>query len=164
MPHLFWFPNPVNEVAARLTAGVMAIVTVVAAVMHPIWLLAALSASFALRVAFGPRVDPVAWTMVRVADRLPLASVPVPGPPKRFAQLMGLVFTGSALVAGIVGANLAASILVGIVAIFATLESVFGFCAGCLVFGWLMRAGLVPVGVCEECNNVSLRWQGEASA
>ena len=34
---------------------------------------------------------------------------------------------------------------------FATLESVFGFCAGCAAFAGLMRLGVVPQRVCVEC-------------
>jgi len=30
-------------------------------------------------------------------------------------------------------------------------------CLGCIMFGWLMRAGIVPKDVCEECNNITLR-------
>jgi len=86
----------------------------------------------------------------------------VAGPPKRFAQLIGAILTVAALGAGIAGASLLAAVLVGVVAVFATLESVVGFCAGCVVFGYLMRAGIIPETVCEECNNISLRWQRQA--
>jgi len=39
----------------------------------------------------------------------------------------------------------------------AFLESAFAVCLGCIMFGWLMRAGVIPEEVCEECNNFSLR-------
>jgi hypothetical protein len=47
--------------------------------------------------------------------------------------------------------------LLGILLVFATLESAFGFCAGCYAFGLLMRAGLVPEETCAACNDISLR-------
>ena len=48
--------------------------------------------------------------------------------------------------------------------VFATLESVVGFCAGCWAFGLLMRVGLVPEEVCAACSDISLRQRGTASA
>ena len=38
------------------------------------------------------------------------------------------------------------------------LESVFAICLGCVVFGWLMRVGVISEEVCEACNNVGLRY------
>ena len=40
---------------------------------------------------------------------------------------------------------------------FATLESVFGICVGCKAFAVLMRLGVIPESVCEECSDLSLR-------
>ncbi len=31
-----------------------------------------------------------------------------------------------------------------------------GFCAGCFVFGYLMRSGFVPAETCQKCENLSL--------
>jgi hypothetical protein len=39
----------------------------------------------------------------------------------------------------------------------ALLEAAFGLCLGCLAFGALMRAGLIPEEVCVACADVSLR-------
>jgi len=36
----------------------------------------------------------------------------------------------------------------------ATLESVFALCIGCKAFALLMRIGVIPESVCEECNNI----------
>ncbi len=81
----------------------------------------------------------------------------VPGPPKRFAQTIGLVVSGAAFVLSLLGFGLAAQITAGILIVAATLESVFGFCLGCTIFGFLQRAGIIPESVCEACNNISLR-------
>lgn len=81
---------------------------------------------------------------------------PVAGPPKRFAQTVGLAFSATALVlAYTVSSLVAAKAVLGVLLLFATLESLAGFCAGCFVFGYLMRWGLVPRDVCERCNNLS---------
>ena len=44
--------------------------------------------------------------------------------------------------------------LVGVIAVFASLEAVVGLCVGCRVFYLGMRLGLVPAHVCEDCNRV----------
>jgi hypothetical protein len=78
---LFRFPNPANEVATRLTAGVMAILAWVAVITQPTWLFAVLAVSFVLRLAFGSRGEPVAWFMARViTPRLPFKGAMVAGP------------------------------------------------------------------------------------
>jgi hypothetical protein len=75
-----------------------------------------------------------------------------PGPAKRFAQAVGAVFTLAAtLLWYAAGEHTAALALVGVVAVFASLESAFGLCVGCRVFYLAMRVGLVPPSVCEDC-------------
>jgi hypothetical protein len=38
--------------------------------------------------------------------------------------------------------------------VFALLESVAGFCAGCWLFGRLMALGLIPASTCEACADI----------
>jgi hypothetical protein len=44
----------------------------------------------------------------------------------------------------------------------AGLESIFAVCLGCRVFSLLMRIGVVPASVCEECADISLRLRASA--
>jgi hypothetical protein len=50
----------------------------------------------------------------------------------------------------------AAYVVLGLLVVAATLESVFAYCIGCKVFALLMKAGLIPEDVCERCNNIAL--------
>ena len=50
----------------------------------------------------------------------------------------------------------AALTLVGLIAVAATLESVFAFCIGCTAFAGLMHVGLVPKETCAACANIAL--------
>jgi hypothetical protein len=87
-----------------------------------------------------------------LAPRSGVAPKPVPGPPKRFAQLVGLVFSVAALSLYYgVDSAAAANAVLGVLAFFAALEALVGFCAGCFVFVQLMRLGLIPQSVCEDC-------------
>jgi hypothetical protein len=80
----------------------------------------------------------------------------VPGLPKRFAQAIGAVFSVSAAVLALgFGLTTAADVLLGLLIVAATLESVFGLCLGCKAFATLMRWGVVPVEVCERCNDIA---------
>jgi hypothetical protein len=152
------FPNPVNDYAARSTAGLVVVLAIVAiAVNHPI-VYAILAIGFALRVASGPTLSPFGQLSVRViVPHLIKKTKLVPGPPKRFAQTIGLVVSGTALVLSLLGFGLAAQIVTGVLIVAALLESVLGFCLGCTIFGFLQRRGVIPDSVCEACNNISLR-------
>jgi hypothetical protein len=52
------------------------------------------------------------------------------------------------------GETTVAYVLVALVIVAATLESVFAICLGCKVFAVLMRVGIIPEEVCERCNNI----------
>ncbi len=156
---VFSFPNPVNEVAARLVAGGVVVLSVVALAWGQPWLLVPLAYGFWARVLTGPTLSPLGQLATRVvAPRLRVPPRPVPGPPKRFAQAMGVVFSTTALVLWFgVGAHGAAWVAVGLLAVAALLESAFGVCLGCKVFAVLMRVGLIPQSVCEACGDITLR-------
>jgi hypothetical protein len=81
----------------------------------------------------------------------------VPGPPKRFAQGIGLVFSVGATIAWFAGAHTVAIVLIAGLTIAASLEAFVGFCLGCVIFGKLMRLGVIPESVCEDCNDISRR-------
>jgi hypothetical protein len=149
------FPNPVDEVAARtVAAGVVAMAVGVLAGQR--WLLVPLAYGFVARVLAGPRFSPLALVATRlVAPRF--AARPVPGPPKRFAQAIGASFTVAALGLQIAGAGTAASVLVALILVAASLESGLGLCIGCRAFALLMRTGIIPERVCAECADISRR-------
>ena len=112
---------------------------------------------FALRVAGGPKYSPFGRLAVHViVPRLWRKEKLVPGPPKRFAQTVGLVFGLVATVLSVLGHGLAAEITIGLLVAAAFLEFAFGICLGCIVFGFLQRHGVIPETVCEACNNLNL--------
>ncbi len=158
MRSIIGFPNPVNEKAARTVAAGVAVLAVVVLVTGWHWLIALLALGFLARVLTGPRLSPLGQLATRViAPRLGEPKL-VPGPPKRFAQTVGLVFTASAAVLSLGFGQRAIAIgLMVVLLAFALLESVLGFCAGCWAFGHLMRLGLIPEETCEACNDIRLR-------
>jgi hypothetical protein len=154
---LFSFPDPVNEVSARLVAGGVVILAAATLVSQQHWLVYVMVGGFLARVLTGPSLSPLGQFVTRViTPRLPVAPKPVPGPPKRFAQLIGASFTASASILTALGYWTAAEILVGFIIVAATLESVFAYCLGCKAFGLLMRAGVIPEEVCARCNDINM--------
>ena len=159
LSEVFSFPNPVNEKAARVVAGGVAVLAVVTLVTGWQWLIVVLALGFLARVVSGPTLSPLGQLATRVvAPRLGPPKL-VPGPPKRFAQAIGLTVTTLAAVAALgFGLETLAAGLVVLLLVFATLESVFGICAGCWMFGRLMRLGVIPEEMCEACNDVWARF------
>ena len=138
---LFSFPNPVNEISARLVAGFVVVIALIALVFDQLWLLLPLAYGFVARVLTGPTLSPLGQLVTRViTPSLGVAPRYVAGPPKRFAQGIGaaLTVTGAVLYFGF-GLEGAAQALLGMLVVAATLESVFALCLGCQIFGLLMR-------------------------
>jgi len=158
MPELFSFPNPVNEKAARVVAGVVLVTVILILVTSWYWLLLPLAYGFWARVMTGPTLSPVGWLAQNVVAPRLGEKRPVPGPPKRFAQAIGAVVSTAAVVLALpLGLHTAADVV--LVAFFpaAGLESLVGYCIGCEAFGLLIRLGIVPRTVCEECSDISAR-------
>jgi hypothetical protein len=153
------FPNPVNELSARLVAGGVVVMALAAIVFDLEWMTALLAYGFVARVLAGPRFSPLALLVTRViTPSLPIEGREVPGPPKRFAQLLGAVFTVTAAVLtfGFDRFDLA-QVVLALLLVPASLEAFAGFCVGCQIFAWLMRIGVVPEAVCVECADITRR-------
>ncbi len=154
---LFSFPDPVNEVAARLVAAGVVVMAAAAVGLDQRWLLFVLAYGFWARVLTGPKLSPLGLLVTRVVvPRLDIEPRLVPGPPKRFAQAIGVVFTTTALVLAFAfDAWTAARVVLALLIVAAFLESALGYCLGCKLFGLLMRAGIIPADVCERCNDIT---------
>lgn len=158
LPRAFGFPEEVNEKAARVVAGgvgITAVATLALAVLVSptwLWLCLALALGFLVRTFTGLALSPLGRLASVIAPRLGTPKL-VPGPPKRFAQAMGLVFTSATTVLVALGQVVGAEVLLGLIVIAAGLEAVLALCLGCMVFARLMRAGLIPASTCESCSD-----------
>lgn len=153
---LFSFPREVNEVSARLVAAGVVLMAAATIVFDARWLTLVLAYGFVARVLTGPTLSPLGQLVTRViTPALPLRARLVPGPPKRFAQAIGAVFTVTAavLTVGFDRFDLAQIVLV-VLLVPASLEAFVGFCVGCQLFALLMRVGVIPATVCEACNDI----------
>ena len=131
--------NPItgNESKIRLTAFFVLLLIIVYILTGigpiPVFLLL----DFTLR-GFGlGAYSPLAFVAGRLATALRLPAKPVYMPPKRFAARIGFLFCLAIVVAHYL--DLSTLILSAIIALFAALESLAGFCAGCYVYNAYAR-------------------------
>jgi hypothetical protein len=152
----FAFPDPVNEISARLVAAGVVVLCLVAIVSGQAWLTLVIAYGFIARVLTGPTLSPLGQLVTRVVTpRLGVAPRPVPGPPKRFAQGIGAVLSVAAATLAVgFGQQGAADLALAAILVAASLEAFLGFCLGCKIFAWLMRIGVIPESVCEACLSV----------
>jgi hypothetical protein len=161
---LLSFPDPVNESAARTVAAGVCVMAVLALALGLPWMLVPLTYGFWARVLTGPTLSPLGQLATRVVvPVLHLPSRPTPGPPKRFAQGIGAALTTLAVVTWAIAGWMPAAFVVGLLAVAAFLEAALGLCLGCRIFALLMRVGVVPESVCEDCGNLSVH-RGTAAA
>ena len=156
MADFFSFPHPVNETSARVVAGGVVTMAGAAVALDQPWLMAPLAYGFAARVVAGPKVSPLGLVATKVVTpRLHIEHRYSPGPPKRMAQGIGLFMSVTALVLHYgLGRRGAAKRVLGALIGAATLEAALGYCLGCKIFGLLMRVGVIPESVCEDCNDI----------
>lgn len=153
---IFDFPDPVNETSARLIAAGVVVMGVSFLLFREGWLLIPLVYGFAARVLAGPKASPLGQLSMRIAApfiarRFGVRPRRVPGPPKRFAQLIGLGFTVGAAVAWSLGVTwLASTLIVGLVAA-ASLEAFASICLGCIAYSAMWG--------CDDCDDISDRLQ-----
>jgi Domain of unknown function (DUF4395) len=154
---MFSFPDPVNEISARLVAGGVVVMSLTTIILDLPWLAAPIAYGFVARVLTGPTLSPLGQLVTRaITPRLGLEPRPVPGPPKRFAQGIGAVLSVAAAVLALgLGRQTVGYSVLGAVVVAATLESVFGYCVGCKLFALLMPAGVIPEEICERCSDLS---------
>lgn len=166
------FPAVVDDVTVRLIAAVVLSIGTFALATSAWWLYALLAFDFTVRAALGPRFSPTARLVQRwVRPQLPTPAVPTAGAPKRFAASIGAVLTAAAtvlwLVSLLTGSALALHFVTGIgvvMVVFPALESLFGYCVGCVLFRGLMRLGLVPEEICLDCADITRRHRLQAAS
>ena len=79
---LFSFPNPVNEVSARLVAGGVLVMCIVTIAFGLRWATVVIAYGFVARVLSGPTLSPLGQLATRVVTpRLGIPERPVAGPP-----------------------------------------------------------------------------------
>jgi len=158
MKEFFSFPELINEPAARLVASGVLLMSLLSICLISLeanfaWIvLLIMTYGFLARVSSGPKISPLALLVTKVlVPKFNMDEKLVPGPPKRFAQSIGLIFSTSIFILWLINFHSVCIFLLSILSIFAFLESVLGYCFACKVFKILISVGLIPEEVCERC-------------
>tara|TARA_B100000809_G_scaffold241195_1_gene264186 strand:- start:418 stop:909 length:492 start_codon:yes stop_codon:yes gene_type:complete len=158
MKEFFSFPELINETAARLVASAVLLMSLISIGLikleesFVLIILSLMAYGFLARVLFGPKISPLALVVTKIlVPKLNFEEKLVPGPPKRFAQGIGLIFSILILTLWLIDLNTMSIVLLSILSAFAFLEASIGYCFGCKVFKFLISVGLVPDQICEKC-------------
>jgi hypothetical protein len=124
----------INENQARLTAFQVVLIII-------IWLLSGdtilpvfLIVDFLLRASNFGNYSILNKISIFFIKKLSIENKPVERGPKRFAALVGLLFTVSIAILSLTENSIPSKILAFVLLIFASLEAFVGFCAGCYVY------------------------------
>eukprot|EP00122_Pirum_gemmata_P008520 Pgem_evm1s7856 len=151
----FCFPDTVNNNQIRVIGFQVFCISVVGAISEAYgeehkyathWVFVGLLCDFILRMLFGAFFSPLGAIAGLVT--LPLKPDFRPGPPKQFACLCGVTF--STMIVAIwfggnnaKGTNIAGSVVCAMLAGAAGMEAFLDFCAGCVMYGWFIKFGLL---------------------
>lgn len=145
--------NQVPVGVVRAVAGQVLVLTLVGIYFNQPWVVLFITIDFAARMLnkskFSALVQVARHYVVPVFN---LSHIPTNLKAKQFAAGIGFMMT--IVVLGLYTAQevLLAQSLLGVLAVFAFLESFFGFCAGCKIYNLLIRLRIIEDPECRECR------------
>ena len=146
---LLWFPHTVNIYPVRCIAFLVSCIAAVVCAFYEeewaAWVTFGLAMDFIVRFIGGAFFSPIgaAALFFTAGFKEDLRG----GAPKQFATFIGICFTVAATMCFLNGEKIAGLVILCCLIGAAMLEAVFDFCAGCVVFGWLIKFGLIRESV-----------------
>ncbi|MES2377571.1 MAG: DUF4395 domain-containing protein [Bacteroidota bacterium] len=134
---------PINENRARMVAFMVLVLASVCFTTANSTIASILLVDFTLRSFNLNKFSPLTIIAGLLIKLLQIKNKPVDRAPKRFAAFIGLSFMLMILLALLTGLITTAKVLLVVLMVFAALESLAGFCAGCYVYTYLKRFGLI---------------------
>ncbi len=145
-------PEMIDEAVVRGVALQVFLIASTALVLQSPLPILFLAADFFLRLAGGSRFSPLVFISRKIA--VPLLSFRhrrITARPKRFAAGIGFTISLAGALFLFFNLPLGMLIMIGFLALFSFLESIFKFCAGCRIFSLLIRLGLADEELCTDC-------------
>jgi len=145
-------PKRVKEPVVRGIAVQVFLLTLAAIYWKSPVILYILLGDFFLRAFVTAKISPLAilsryiWAPLL---KFPLKMVTMR--PKKFAASIGFFMSAAALALYLTGYPFIMQLVLAVLALFSFLEGAFRFCAGCKIFGLLIKLGLVKEELCEDC-------------
>lgn len=133
----------VNENRVRLVAFFVLVLALICFITTN-WIIAVfLLVDFTLRAFNLNNYSPLGLISGLLVKLFKLKNKPVDRAPKRFAAFIGLAFMIVIMLTLLIDLTVIAKIALVVLMIFAALESLVGFCAGCYVYSYLKRFKLI---------------------
>ncbi len=127
----------VNETAIRFIGGFVALLTVAAIATKIFWIPLYLAIDFFFR-AFTDIKPPLGLLAKFITEKLQLNPKWIFAPPKKFAALVGFIFSVAITILLLLQLDVAALAVASVLLICAILESAFGICVGCYFYDWFV--------------------------
>lgn len=133
----------IDENRARMVAFLVLILGVVCFAQLNWGVAIFLLIDFSLRTFNLNSYSPLGFLAGKLINLFKIKNKPTDRAPKRFAAMMGMIFTGVIALTLLIGWLTFAEITLVLLLICAALESLLGVCVGCYVYTYLKRFGLV---------------------
>jgi len=155
----FTFPHPVNATHTRLHAycGMALMIThwILCYWLDIPYVIFYLCYGFLARFLCGPKIDPQAWLVIFISNRIKFWDIQFePGPPKRAAQFFGLCFVSASILFYFNGFHEVAHWILLTLFFLVALQAIYGYCGACLMFYFVALLDWIPKSVMKKAKMV----------
>ena len=105
--------------------------------LHPIFI-AIVTLDYFIRATLDIKYSPIRLIALQIVSLFKLHKKPINQAQKVFASRLGVICAGSALVILLLGFSKTSIVIASILLVLSTLDSVFNFCVGCLIYNYLV--------------------------
>ena len=146
-------PERIQERKVRAIALQVVIISALAILFKQPVVMLLLSADFMIRAIINSRYSLLSLISRNfLADVLPFRNKMILVRPKKFAAAIGMILSAAAGIFGMTGQIMPMIYLTAILLLFSFLEAFLKFCAGCLMFGFLIQLKIVDEDNCIDCS------------
>ncbi len=130
----------VNENIVRTTAFFVILLVVAGMVLPLPALLVLVAGDFFIRAFTRSKLSPISFVSKQIVSLIKLKAKPIDKAPKIFAARMGFLMSAAVVLLYFAQLPTASLVVAAILTFFAALELVAGFCMGCLIYTFVVRA------------------------
>jgi len=146
-------PERVQERKVRAIALEVVVISTFAILFNQPILMLLLSLDFIVRAFINNKYSPLAIISGKfLSNILPFRNKMILMRPKKFAASIGVILSLAAGIFGLAGQTTIMIYITLVLLSFSFLETFFKFCAGCLMFGFLIQLKIVNEDNCTDCK------------
>lgn len=146
-------PERVKEKNVRTVALLVVIISTLAILFKQPIIMLILSIDFFIRSLINSKFSILAILAKKLfAEKIPFREKIILMKPKKFAASIGAILSLAAGIFGLSGQIPIMIFITGVLLLFSIFEAFFKFCAGCWMFGVLIRLNIISDDNCLECS------------